>query len=57
MSTTAGRCDVLAAEICEDNDVLLDLVNDRIQGIEDVISTEVFSILEMEKKTFALGTG
>ncbi|HAQ22341.1 MAG TPA: AsnC family transcriptional regulator [Acidimicrobiaceae bacterium] len=54
---TTGRYDVLAEVICEDNDALLDLVNDRIQGIEGVVSTEVFSILKMEKMTFAWGTG
>ena len=57
MLITTGRYDVLAEVICEDNDALLDLVNDRIQGIEGVVSTEVFSILKVEKMTFARGTG
>ena len=54
---TAGRYDVLAEVICEDNDALLELVNDRIRSIDGVASTEVFSILKMEKMTFAWGTG
>jgi len=54
---TAGRYDVLAEVLCEDNDALLTLVNDRIRSIEGVASTEVFSILKMEKMTFAWGTG
>ncbi len=54
---TAGRYDVLAEVICEDNEALLGLVNDRIRSIEGVTSTEVFSILKMEKLFFAWGTG
>ncbi len=54
---TAGRYDVLAELICTDNDALLELVNDRIRAIEGVASTEVFSILKMEKLTFSWGTG
>ena len=54
---TAGRYDVLAEVLCEDNEALLALVNDRIRAIEGVASTEVFSILKMEKMTFSWGTG
>jgi len=54
---TAGRFDVLAEVLCEDNAVLLALVNDRIRPIEGVVSTEVFSILKMEKLTFSWRTG
>ena len=54
---TAGRFDVLAEVLCEDNAALLALVNDRIRPIEGVVSTEVFSILKMEKLTFSWGTG
>ncbi len=54
---TAGRYDVLAELICTDNDALLELVNDRVRTIEGVTSTEVFSILKMEKLTFSWGTG
>ena len=53
----AGRYDVLAELICTDNDALLELVNDRVRAIEGVASTEVFSILKMEKLTFSWGTG
>jgi Lrp/AsnC family transcriptional regulator for asnA, asnC and gidA len=52
---TAGRFDVLAEVLCEDNAALLALVNDRIRSIEGVVSTEVFSILKMEKLTFSWG--
>jgi len=53
---TAGRFDVLAEVLCEDNAALLALVNDRIRSIDGVASTEVFSILKMEKLTFSWGT-
>ena len=54
---TTGRYDVLAELLCTDNDALLELVNDRIRGIDGVAATEVFSILKMEKLTFSWGTG
>ena len=54
---TTGRYDGLAELLCTDNDALLELVNDRIRVIDGVASTEVFSILKMEKLTFSWGTG
>ena len=54
---TAGRFDVLAEVLCEDNAALLALVNDRIRSIDGVASTEVFSILKMEKLAFSWWTG
>ena len=54
---TAGRFDVLAEVLCEDNDALLTLVNDRILQIDGVTSTEVSPVLKMEKLTFSWGTG
>ena len=54
---TAGRFDVLAEVLCEDNDALLTLVNDRVLQIEGVASTEVSPVLKMEKLTFSWGTG
>jgi len=54
---TAGRFDVLAEVLCEDNDALLTLVNDRILQIAGVASTEVSPVLKMEKLTFSWGTG
>ena len=54
---TAGRFDVLAEVLCEDNAALLTLVNDRILQIDGVASTEVSPVLKMEKLTFSWGTG
>ncbi len=54
---TAGRYDVLAEVLCEDNESLLSLVNDRLRSIDGVASTEVFSVLKTEKMTFSWGAG
>jgi len=54
---TAGRYDVLAEVLCEDNEALLSLVNDRLRSIDGVASTEVFSVLKTEKMTFSWGAG
>jgi len=54
---TAGRFDVVVEVLCEDNDALLTLVNDRILQIDGVASTEVSAILKMEKLAFTWGTG
>ncbi len=57
MLITAGRFVVWAEVLCEYNDTLLTLVNDRILQIDGVTSTEVSPILKMEKLTFSWGTG
>ena len=54
---TAGRYDVLAEVLCEDNESLLSLVNDRLRSIDGVASTEVFSVLKTEKMMFSGGAG
>ena len=54
---TAGRYDVLVEVLCEDNESLLSLVNDRLRSIDGVASTEVFSVLKTEKMTFFGGAG
>ena len=54
---TAGRYDVLVEVLCEDNESLLSLVNDRLRSIDGVASTEVFSVLKTEKMKFFGGAG
>ena len=54
---TAGRYDVLVEVLCEDNESLLSLVNDRLRSIDGVASTEVFSVLKTEKMMFSGGAG
>jgi Lrp/AsnC family transcriptional regulator for asnA, asnC and gidA len=53
---TAGSFDVLAEVICEDDQHLLYLLNERIRPIEGVRSTETFVYLELTKQTYTWGT-
>jgi len=53
---TAGSFDVLAEVICEDDEHLLHIMNDRIRTIEGVRSTETFVYLELAKQTYTWGT-
>ena len=53
---TAGSFDVLAEVICEDDEHLLRIINDRIRTIDGVRSTETFVYLELSKQTYTWGT-
>ena len=53
---TAGSFDVLAEVVCEDDQHLLFVLNDRIRPIEGVRSTETFVYLELTKQTYTWGT-
>jgi len=53
---TAGSFDVLAEVICEDDEHLLHIMNDRIRTIDGVRSTETFVYLELAKQTYTWGT-
>ena len=53
---TAGSFDVLAEVICEDDEHLLHIMNERIRTIEGVRSTETFVYLELAKQTYSWGT-
>ncbi len=53
---TAGSFDVLAEVICEDDEHLLQIMNDRIRTIDGVRSTETFVYLELAKQTYTWGT-
>lgn len=53
---TVGSFDVLVEAVCEDDDHLLTLVNDRIRPIDGVMSTETFIYAKLEKQQFAWGT-
>lgn len=52
---TAGGFDILAEVLCETDDDLLDLVSERIRGIDGVRSTETFMYLRLRKQTYAWG--
>ena len=53
---TAGSFDILAEVVCEDDDHLLHLLNERIRVIPGVRSTETFVYLKLSKQTYTWGT-
>jgi Lrp/AsnC family transcriptional regulator for asnA, asnC and gidA len=53
---TSGSFDLLFELVCEDDDHLLNLLNDRIRTIPGVRSTETFMYLRLRKQTYAWGT-
>ena len=53
---TAGSFDVICEVVCEDDDHLLDVINDRIRSISGVRSTQSFVYLKLRKQTYAWGT-
>jgi Lrp/AsnC family transcriptional regulator for asnA, asnC and gidA len=53
---TAGDFDILAEVVCEDDDELIQLLNSEIRAIEDVLSTETFVYLKLQKQHYNWGT-
>ena len=53
---TTGSFDLLFELVCEDDDHLLNLLNDRVRTIPGVRSTETFMYLRLRKQTYAWGT-
>jgi len=54
--STSGSFDLLAEVVCENDDHLFELLNDKIRAIGAVRSTETFSYLRLQKQTYAWGT-
>lgn len=52
----AGSFDLLVEIVCEDDDHLLSLLNDKVRSIPGVRSTETFTYLRLYKQTYAWGT-
>ena len=52
---TAGSYDLLVEVVCESDDRLLELINQRIRTIEGVVSTETFMYLQLRKQTYSWG--
>jgi Lrp/AsnC family transcriptional regulator, regulator for asnA, asnC and gidA len=52
----SGSFDLLLEVVCEDDDHLLALVNDKIRAIPGVRSTETFTYLRLSTQTYAWGT-
>ena len=53
---TSGSFDLLFEMVCEDDEHLLTLLNDRVRSIAGVRSTETFMYLRLHKQTYAWGT-
>jgi Lrp/AsnC family transcriptional regulator for asnA, asnC and gidA len=52
----SGSFDLLIEVVCEDDDHLLSLLNDKVRSIPGVRSTETFTYLRLYKQTYAWGT-
>ena len=51
-----GSFDLMMEVVCEDDDHLLAVLNDRVRSIAGVRSTETFTYLKLFKQTYAWGT-
>ncbi|MEY9874545.1 Lrp/AsnC family transcriptional regulator for asnA, asnC and gidA [Streptacidiphilus sp. MAP12-33] len=54
---TAGQFDVMAEVICRDTAHFTDLVTNRLQRVDGVVSTESFLVLEVHKLAYGWGVG
>jgi Lrp/AsnC family transcriptional regulator for asnA, asnC and gidA len=52
----AGSFDLLVEAVCEDDDGLLALLNDKIRAVAGVSSTDTFTYLKICKETYTWGT-
>jgi Lrp/AsnC family transcriptional regulator for asnA, asnC and gidA len=52
----AGTFDLLIEAVCEDDDDLLALLNDKIRAVPGVLSTDTFTYLKICKETYSWGT-
>ncbi|MFJ4716138.1 Lrp/AsnC family transcriptional regulator [Streptomyces sp. NPDC088785] len=53
---TAGSFDLMVEVVCEDDDHLLEVINQRIRALPGVRSTESFVYLKLKKQTYMWGT-
>lgn len=53
---TAGSFDLLAEVVCENDDDLIELLNQRIRSIAGVQATETFVYLKLQKQLYNWGT-
>ena len=49
---TSGSFDLLFELVCEDDDHLLTLLNDKIRAVPGVVTTETFTYLKLFKQTY-----
>jgi len=53
---TAGSFDIMVELICEDDDHLVHVLNDRIRAVPGVTEVETFVYLKLAKQTYSWGT-
>jgi Lrp/AsnC family transcriptional regulator, regulator for asnA, asnC and gidA len=53
---TSGSFDLLFELVCEDDEHLLAMLNDKVRSIPGVRSTETFTYLRLHKQTYTWGT-
>lgn len=53
---TAGSFDLLVEIVCANDEDLLRIVNDRIRALPDVVGTETFVYLSLQKQKYNWGT-
>lgn len=53
---TAGDFDIIIEVVCESDDELITLLNSEIRAIENVVSTETFVYLRLQKQHYNWGT-
>jgi len=53
---TAGGFDVLVEVVCEDDEHLLDVLNNKIRALPNVLGTETFVYLKLRKQLYNWGT-
>ncbi len=53
---TAGSFDIMAEVVCEDDNQLIELLNDKIRSLPGVVSSETFVYLRLHKQFYNWGT-
>jgi len=56
LASSSLRFDILAEVVCEDDDALIELLNDKVRGVEGVSGTETFVYLQLNKQKYDWGT-
>ena len=52
----SGSFDLLMEIVCEDDEHLLTILNDKVRAIPGIRSTETFTYLKIDKQTYVWGT-
>jgi len=53
---SAGAFDILVEIVCEDDDALIELLNEKVRMLSGVASTETFVYLQLNKQKYDWGT-